>query len=431
MGRHPGPARHSDAGRGGIDHAWCRTDGSGRGRAPPQEALRRVLEGQLAALAAVLQERTGRLAWLLAGFLASLWILVPVHELLHAAGCVATGGLVTRLEISPVFGGRLLERYISWISAGGEYAGRLSGFDPAGDLSYFVTVALPHVLLATIGAALARRAARRHSALGFGSALAAALQPLASLSGDAYEAASIPITRLARFAGFTAALDLRGDDVAKVAVRAASIGSPAAWAVFVAGSLGGVALVALLLVVSGGVAPRPEPADSRGWTRRDLFRGLLGVAASAAGAWILKRIFLPGRLDTSGRATLETLLDTLIPDGEFPGHRATGVLPKLLSDLEGSRQTRRALVEGIDLLDRGARRAGSRSFRDLPAPRRAELVREIADAEEGSLPRFFYQSVRNRAMEIHYSSPETWNAVGFTHAPQPDGYPDFAEKPGA
>ena len=177
---------------------------------------------------------------------------------------MATGGSVTRLEISPVFGGRLLERHFSWIVAGGEYAGRLSGFAPAGDLSYFVTVALPHVLLAPIGAALARRAARGRTALGFGAALAAALQPLASLTGDAYEAASIPITRLARVAGFSAALDLRGDDVARVVARAVSLGSPAAWTVFVAGCLGGVALVALLLVVSGGVAPRPEPATSPG-----------------------------------------------------------------------------------------------------------------------------------------------------------------------
>lgn len=294
-----------------------------------------------------------------------------------------------------------------------------------------MTVVLPHVLLATIGAALARRAARARNALFFGAALAAALQPLASLTGDAYEAASIPITRLARVVGFSPALDLRGDDVAKVAARAVSLGSEAAWAVFVAGCLGGVALVALLLVVSGGVAPRPEPASASGWTRRDLLQGLLGAAAFATGAWILKRVFLPGRLSASGRATLESLLDTLIPAGRYPGHRATGVLPKLLPELEESRQTRRALVEGIELLDRGSRRAGSPSFRELDPTKRAELVREIAGAEEGTLPRFFYESVRNRAMEIHYANPATWKAVRFTHAPQPEGYPDFAEKPGA
>ena len=297
-------------------------------------------------------------------------------------------------------------------------------------MSYFVTVALPHVLLATIGAALARRAARARSAVFFGAALAAALQPLASLTGDAYEAASIPITRLARVAGFSSAFDLRGDDVAKVAARAASLGSPAAWALFVAGCAGGVFLVALLLVVSGGVAPRSEPAASSGWSRRDLLQGLLGTAAFAVGAWILKRVFLPGRLDASGQRTLEAFLDTLIPDGRFPGHRATGVLPKLLPELEERRQTRRALVEGVELLDRGAKRAGSPSFRELDPARRADLVREIARAGEGTLPRFFYESVRNRAMEIHYASPAAWKVVGFTHAPQPEGYPDFAEKPG-
>ncbi len=294
-----------------------------------------------------------------------------------------------------------------------------------------MTVALPHLLLAPIGAALARRAARTRHALAFGAALAAALQPLASLTGDAYEAASIPITRLAHAAGFSAALELRGDDVAKVAASAASLGSPAAWALFVAGCLGGVALVALLLVASGGVAPRPEPTSGSGWTRRDVLQALLGAAALASGAWILKRVFFPGRLSASGRASLETLLDTLIPEGRFPGHRTTGVLPKLLTELEGSRQTRRALVEGVELLDRGARHAGSPSFRELSPARRDALVREIAGFAEGTLPRFFYESVRNRAMEIHYASPAAWKALGFPHAPQPEGYADFAEKPGA
>lgn len=164
--------------------------------------------------------------------------------------------------------------------------------------------------------------------------------------------------------------------------------------------------------------------------RRELFQGLLGATALAAGAWILKRVFLPGRLSAPGHASLEAFLDTLIPDGRFPGHRTTGVLPKLLPELEESRQTRRALVEGVELLERGARRAGSPSFRELDPARRDALVREIAGFEEGTLPRFFYQSVRNRAMEIHYASPAAWKSLGLPHAPQPEGYPDFAERPG-
>ena len=36
------------------------------------------------------------------------WFLyVPIHELLHAAACVLTGGAVSRLEIAPMYGGAL------------------------------------------------------------------------------------------------------------------------------------------------------------------------------------------------------------------------------------------------------------------------------------------------------------------------------------
>ena len=175
------------------------------------------------------------------------------------------------------------------------------------------------------------------------------------------------------------------------------------------------------------VPSRPRPPDGRAAT---CSRVSWQRPRSPSEPGSSRGSFSRGDWTPRGRATLEAFLDTLIPDGRFPGHRATGVLPQLLPELEERRQTRRALVEGVELLDRGAKRAGSPSFRELDPARRADLVREIARAGEGTLPRFFYESVRNRAMEIHYASPAAWKVVGFTHAPQPEGYPDFAEKPG-
>ena len=76
------------------------------------------------------------------------WILyVPIHELLHAAGCLALGGRVDELEIQAMYGGALLERVFPFVRAGGEYAGRLTGFDTGGsDLVYLATVATPFLL---------------------------------------------------------------------------------------------------------------------------------------------------------------------------------------------------------------------------------------------------------------------------------------------
>src|SRR5690349_921767 len=62
----------------------------------------------------------------------SWYVYVPVHELLHAFGCVATGGRVEELRIAPLYGGRLLARVFPFVRAHDEYAGRLAGFDTGG-----------------------------------------------------------------------------------------------------------------------------------------------------------------------------------------------------------------------------------------------------------------------------------------------------------
>lgn len=189
------------------------------------------------------------------GFLPALWLLVPVHELLHVAGCVLTGGTVSQLQIGPAFGGMLLARVVPWITSGGDQAGRLSGFEPAGDLSYLATVLLPHVLLAPLGALVCRGAARRRRPALWGVGLAAAGQPVASLLGDFYEAASIPLTAAAHGLGAPWAKALRGDDVSLVWAEVAKIGGTAPIALFVAVCLAGIALALALLRISGGVAP--------------------------------------------------------------------------------------------------------------------------------------------------------------------------------
>ncbi|MFI5166522.1 MAG: hypothetical protein ACHQQS_07885 [Thermoanaerobaculales bacterium] len=166
-----------------------------------------------------------------------------------------TGGTVSQLQIEPAFGGTLLARVVPWITSGGDYAGRLSGFEPAGDLSYLATVLLPHLLLAPLGALVCRAAARRQRPVLWGAGLAAAGQPVASLLGDFYEAASIPLTAAAHALGAPWAKALRGDDVSLVWAEVARIGGTAPIALFVAVCLAGIALALALLRISGGVAP--------------------------------------------------------------------------------------------------------------------------------------------------------------------------------
>jgi hypothetical protein len=156
-----------------------------------------------------------------AGLVAGWWLYVPMHELLHAAACWASGGEVTRLEIAPEYGGRILAGWFSWVVSGSEYAGRLSGFDTRGsDWRYLATDLGPFVLTLFPGVWALRQAARRRLALAWGASLPFAMAPFLSLTGDAYEIASIVTTRLLLFAPTAAARELlRGDDLAKVAAR--------------------------------------------------------------------------------------------------------------------------------------------------------------------------------------------------------------------
>jgi hypothetical protein len=148
--------------------------------------------------AAVLAVRpTGRtVCRLVVGVLLGWWIYVPVHEILHAVGCMMLGGHVTQLEIQPLYGGAILERILPFVSAGGNYAGRLSGFDTGGsDVVYFTTVYFPYVL-SLGGLWLMETAVTKRSAVIFGVALPCALAPLIGLTGDFLEAGSLILYQL-------------------------------------------------------------------------------------------------------------------------------------------------------------------------------------------------------------------------------------------
>ena len=208
----------------------------------------------------------GLRSWLVfvVALVATWFLYVPAHELLHAAGCLLGGGDVARLEIAPEYGAALLAQVFPFVVSGSRYAGQLTGFDVHGsDATYLATVLAPYVLTVFPGVPLLQYAARARTPGPaqpwlLGIALPAALAPIASLAGDYYEAGSIVVTHLA--AGGAPELPLgrlRSDDLFDLAARLHAASAPLADWIVVAASCAAALVLALVTYHLGALAARP------------------------------------------------------------------------------------------------------------------------------------------------------------------------------
>lgn len=196
--------------------------------------LAEPLRDYMAALEAASDRGYAGLLLACVAFVAAWFVYVPIHELFHAWGCLLAGGEVTRLEISPEYGGALLARIFPFVVSGSGYAGQLTGFDTHGnDGIYLATVLAPYLLTIAIGVPLLKRAAQPMAHSGWrpwllGGSLPIAYAPFVSLIGDYYETGSILVSRAAHWAD--PALPLarwRGDDVFKLVRELADRGAGA------------------------------------------------------------------------------------------------------------------------------------------------------------------------------------------------------------
>ncbi len=219
-------------------------------------------------------------ALMLIGLVASWFIYVPIHELLHAWGCLLAGGDVTTLEIQVIYGGELLARVFDYVTPGGEYAGRLSGFDDHGsDIIYLVTVFMPFTLSIAFGVILLRRCAHSYRPAVYGVAVVLGLAPLYNLTGDYHEMASILITRAVSATGMLELSDLtpfRSDDSIKLIKtmfhepETLGIGMQVTNAVAAAIVVGSVAIAVLLALATYRAGVWVDAIANRVWPRNTL-----------------------------------------------------------------------------------------------------------------------------------------------------------------
>lgn len=167
------------------------------------------------------------------------------------------------------------------------------------------------------------------------------------------------------------------------------------------------------------------------YSRRDFLRAITGVCLLGYSGYALKRDYLPARLTEDKRQTLKAFLDVIIPADESPSASALQVDMAILGKSAGDRKFLVLLGRGCDWLDKQAKKLFNiRQFYLLDEGMRQKIVSVAAENLEGSLPRFFFESLRRDAFFYYYGNPLSWKSIGYDGPPQPSGFPDHSSPPG-
>lgn len=127
------------------------------------------------------------------------------------------------------------------------------------------------------------------------------------------------------------------------------------------------------------------------------------------------------------RIFLDALLDTLIPQDDYPGAIAAGVPMQLMRTLSGAARDRRVYRRGLDILSSRMSEKDARPFHQLSLARRSEL---LSSFESGfSAETLFFGQLRRDAMTAFYSSQAAYVMLGYQ--PPVGGYAYSPVEPGS
>jgi len=134
-------------------------------------------------------------------------------------------------------------------------------------------------------------------------------------------------------------------------------------------------------------------------------------------------------LDAASLATLEAVVETIVPRDRDPGALDAGVPARILDRLSKDPAALTLYRAGLELLDRLARTAGAPAFRALDAPERERVLLLLASGGTGSHTegeRFFLRARRD-VLVFYWSSSVGQRVVDY-HPPL-SGYPEYANPP--
>lgn len=150
---------------------------------------------------------------------------------------------------------------------------------------------------------------------------------------------------------------------------------------------------------------------------------LLGTVALGGGA-LLRRAFAALGPRAVG-PTMAAVADTMFPGGDgLPGASALALHERVLA----MPALQESITRGTAWLDKYAASRGGADFVALDETGRlAALDAAFASAEEGI--RAFVFAMREHLGQAYYADPAIKKAFAYTGPPQPDGFPDFQERP--
>ena len=127
--------------------------------------------------------------------------------------------------------------------------------------------------------------------------------------------------------------------------------------------------------------------------------------------------------------SLPTFLDTLIPADSTPAATQLGLDRALARHASGIENYTRLLELGCEWLDNSSTKLHGVYFDGLKAAQREAIVTLAETSSKNSIPQLFFERVSFDLFGLYYASPASWQGLGLSSAPQPQGYVNFTQPP--
>jgi hypothetical protein len=159
--------------------------------------------------------------------------------------------------------------------------------------------------------------------------------------------------------------------------------------------------------------------------RRRFLRLLCEAAAVAPLVLSIRTAFASDHLAVNSD-TLSSFLDVLIPKDVTPSASELEIHQKLLQHAYRIDNYIVLLQQGLEWLDIQSRKYFMNNYVSLKASEKEKITFLSSSGEAPSIVQLFFSRVKNDAIFIYYTQPESWKGM-ISSPPQPYGYLDFQE----